>query len=418
MQPIRACALVLCAFSTARAQQFAPYAGNYRTSNHDVIAIAEWEVDPTAPRVLAFTNLHTGRFGILTRTGTDRFMLAAGIMTGQAVAQIVFHRSGHNVTSLRYIGVDEREHFGERIPTRSESLSVAVKGARLGATLMLPAGRGPFPAVVLVPAGALGRTATATFPNFFLTEGFAVLVYDRRPPSSANTFDTYASDAVMAVEHLRQRSDIDHTRVGLWGHSQGGFLSLIAASQSPSVAFVIDHSGMLVPAWQQELFRVAAEAEADSVPPSDIAAALQFEHQFMNVARTGIGWDALARRMQTDSAASWMSLVYRPGSLTDLTSVWKNDFSFDPRPVARQVRQPVLALFGGLDKSTPIASAANLANAMKPDTNLTIAFFPTANHAFLDAVTGGNAEVPSLSQFVPGMFEAMHHWLRTRRTHR
>jgi pimeloyl-ACP methyl ester carboxylesterase len=171
---------------------------------------------------------------------------------------------------------------------------------------------------------------------------------------------------------------------------------------------------MVVPAWQQELFRVAAEAEADGVPPGDIDAALRFERQLMSVARTGSGWDALAKAMRADSAASWMSLVYQPASLTDLMRVWQNDFSFDPRPYAKQVRQPVLALFGGLDKSTPIESSANLANAIKPRTNLTIAFFPTANHAFLDAITGGNAEVPALSRFAPGMFDAMRVWLRAR----
>jgi hypothetical protein len=41
-----------------------------------------------------------------------------------------------------------------------------------------------------------------------------------------------------------------------------------------------------------------------------------------------------------------------------------------------------------------------------------VAFFPTADHAFLDARTGGNAEIPSLSRFVPGMFDTMRDWLR------
>lgn len=44
---------------------------------------------------------------------------------------------------------------------------------------------------------------------------------------------------------------------------------------------------------------------------------------------------------------------------------------------------------------------------MKGSPTLTISFFPTANHAFLDAVGGGNAEIPSLSRFAPGMFDVM-----------
>lgn len=412
MRLLALCALIVCCVPTARAQSLSDYAGNYRISKDEVIGIAEWELDPSAPRVLAFTNFRTGRIGVLGLLGTDRFALQSGLMSGTEAAQVVFHRRGSAVQSLTYAPSEGRAKSAERIQVRSVSLAFRADGAQLDATLMLPPGHGPFPAVVLVPAGAVGRKATATFPNFFLSQGFAVLVYDRRPSAPTSTFSTYASDAVRAVEDLRNRSDIDRNRVGLWGHSQGGFVSLIAASQSPSVAFVIDHSGMLVAAWRQEIFRVQAEAEADGTPQNEIAAALEFERQLFDVARTGNGWERLEQRMRSDSAASWMSLVYRPDSLAQLTRVWQNDFSFDPGPYAAKVRQPVLGLFGGLDRSTPIESAANLANAMKGSQNLTIEFFPTANHAFLDAVTGGNAELPALSRFAPGMFETMSSWLR------
>jgi hypothetical protein len=254
--------------------------------------------------------------------------------------------------------------------------------------------------------------AAATFPNFFLDEGFGVLVYDRR--SAPALFTTYAADAVAAAEYLRRRSDVDPRNVGLWGHSQGGWVSLVAASQSSAISFVIDHSGMLVPAWQQELYRLAAEAQADGVRPADVASAVEFETRLMDVAATGRGWPGLAKMMNVEEKAPWMSLVYKPKSLAELQQVWQTDFSFDPRRFARGVRQPVLALFGGLDKSTPIESAANLMQAVPNKERLTIEFFPTANHAFLDARTGGNAEIPSLSHFAPGMFASMRRWLRTR----
>jgi hypothetical protein len=51
-------------------------------------------------------------------------------------------------------------------------------------------------------------------------------------------------------------------------------------------------------------------------------------------------------------------------------------------------------------------------NAVADRRKLTIEFFPTANHAFLEAKTGGNGEIPTLSQFAPGMFVSMHRWLR------
>ena len=224
-----------------------------------MIAIAEWELDPSSPHVLAFTNLKTGRIGVLAELGGDEFALREGLLAGARVASIRFVRSADRVIALIYAPSGGPPLRARRVDTRREDVTVKAGEVKLTGTLLLPEGRGPFPAIVIVPAGAVGRTAAATFPNFFVADGFAVLAYDRRRGSAP--FTTYAADAIAAVEHLRRRADVDARNVGLWGHSQGGFLSLVAAAESPAIAFVVDHSGMLLPAWQQDLYRIAAEAD-------------------------------------------------------------------------------------------------------------------------------------------------------------
>jgi dienelactone hydrolase len=402
----------LLSSSITATPDFASYAGNYRLSANEIIAIAEWELDPSSPHVLAFTNLKTGRIGVLTDLGVDEFALHEGLLAGPQVAAIHFVRSHDRVISLTYAASGAQPVRAPRVDIRREELTIDAGDVKIGATLYLPAGRGPFPVIVIVPAGAVGRTASATFTNFFVAEGFGVLAYDRRPGSAP--FTTYAADAVATVEYLRKRADIDARDIGLWGHSQGGWVSLVAASQSRAISFVIDHSGMMLPAWQQDLYRVGAEARADGVAEDDIARAVEFEARLMTVAAKGQGWPEITETMRANEKASWMELVYKPASLDELQRVWRKDFSFDPRPFVGRVHQPVLALFGGLDKSTPIESAANLANAVPDQEKLTIAFFPTANHAFLEAKTGGNTEIPTLSRFAPGMFASMQRWLRAR----
>jgi len=389
--------LIISLFAlTARAADFAAYVGNYSLAGH-TLAIAEWEIDPAARHVLAFTDFHSGRFGVLEEAARDVYVLRERVMSGPEAARLQFTRNG-----LIFTAAGKKPKTARRLPHRTIDMT--------GATLLLPHGKGPFPAIVIVPAGHVGRLAAATFPNFFLSQGFAVLVYDRRKERSP--FETYANDAIAATEMLRTRPDIDARRVGLWGHSQGGWLSLIAASKSARIAFVIDHSGMFVPAWQQELYRIAAEGMADGIPPTDVATAVSFETKLMQVGRTGEGWDELVAMLKNEKG-SWQDLVYKPASLQELQQIWRDDFSFDPRPLAAGVEQPVLALFGGLDRSTPIESAANLKRAMPSNTRLTEMFFATANHAFLDATTGGNHEIPNLQRFAPGMFEAMRRWLRS-----
>src|ERR1700704_3121951 len=293
--------LAILSFASASivaAPDFAAYVGNYQLAPGEVIAIAEWEVDPSAPHMLAFTNLKTGRIGVLTELGGDEYGLHEGLLAGAQVASIHFVRSGDRVTSLIYSPSGGQPLRAPRADTRREQLDIDAGDVKIGATLYLPVGRGPFPVIVVVPAGAVGRTASATFPNFFVAEGFGALVYDRRPGSAP--FTTYAADAVAIVEYLRKRADVDARHVGLWGHSQGGWVSLVAAAQSPVISFVIDHSGMLLPAWQQELYRVAAEARADGVAEEDIARALEFESRLMTVAAKGQGWPEIVETMRAN----------------------------------------------------------------------------------------------------------------------
>jgi hypothetical protein len=48
---------------------FQAYVGNYRLAPDHILAIAEWEVDPEAPHLLVFTDLQTGRIGVLSEAG-------------------------------------------------------------------------------------------------------------------------------------------------------------------------------------------------------------------------------------------------------------------------------------------------------------------------------------------------------------
>jgi hypothetical protein len=292
------CLLALCLLSApaVHGSDLARYGGNYVQRDGDVIAIAEWEIDPSAPHVLAFTDFATRRFGVLEPGPENEFSLHAGILGGAPVATILFEEKDGRVVALHYRPDRAPARKARRAAIRSDDVMIRSDGAALGGTLRVPPGDGPFPAVVLVPAGRLHRTATATFPHFFLSQGFAVLAYDRRRDSAP--FETYAADAVAVVNELRTREAIDGKRIGLWGHSQGGWISLVAAASSDAVSFVIDHSGMLVPAWRQGLYRLSAEALADGVDPRDVAAAVSYQTDLMHVAQTGAGWDLGMTRLR------------------------------------------------------------------------------------------------------------------------
>jgi pimeloyl-ACP methyl ester carboxylesterase len=89
-------------------------------------------------------------------------------------------------------------------------------------------------------------------------------------------------------------------------------------------------------------------------------------------------------------------------------------YFYDPQPILKQLTIPTLALFGELDNN--ISAEKNRAAweaALKAGGNpdYTLRILPTADHMQLEAKTGSNAEMPSLSIFVPEYRETIEGWL-------
>ena len=126
----------------------------------------------------------------------------------------------------------------------------------LPGTLALPAGKGPFPAVVLVQgSGPLDRDETIGPNRPFLdvarglaAQGIAVLRYDKRTHALPERFagsetftmdDETTDDAVAAVAALARTPGIDPKRIFVMGHSQGGMLAARIARRSGKTAGIV-----------------------------------------------------------------------------------------------------------------------------------------------------------------------------------
>jgi dienelactone hydrolase len=88
--------------------------------------------------------------------------------------------------------------------------------------------------------------------DLLLEQGYAVLYCNKRGLGNStgnwksSSFYDRADDAYAAVQYLRTRSDIDTSRIGISGHSQGGWIAQIVAAQHDDIAFVISLAGPTV----------------------------------------------------------------------------------------------------------------------------------------------------------------------------
>jgi hypothetical protein len=143
-------------------------------------------------------------------------------------------------------------------PYRSEDVTYRSGDITIAGTLTQPQGNGPFPAVLLITGSGpqdrdetlLGHKPFLLVADTLTRAGYAVLRTDDRGIGGtggdldAANYTDLSGDVAAGVSFLRGRPGIDAARVGLFGHSEGGYLAPLVASRPDSgVAFVIAIAG-------------------------------------------------------------------------------------------------------------------------------------------------------------------------------
>jgi dienelactone hydrolase len=114
-----------------------------------------------------------------------------------------------------------------------------------GDTLYMPAGLGPFPAVIVLHGSEGGTTYTAPMALSFARDGFAALAlcYFGCPGRPDALKDIQVEGVTDAVDYLRGRADVRPNAVALVGLSRGAELALIVGALDPNVRAVISVMG-------------------------------------------------------------------------------------------------------------------------------------------------------------------------------
>ncbi len=307
----------------------------------------------------------------------------------------------------------------------------------LAGTLTLPEGKGPFPAAVLITGSGgqdrdetlMGHRPFAVIADYLTRRGIAVLRYDDRGVAkstgdyAAATSADLATDANAAAAYLMTRPEIRHDAIGFIGHSEGGMIGPIAASQNPAAAFVVmlagpgTHLDQLMLS-QQRLIGMAmgaSEAQVDRQEP--VMAAL---FRAIADADTPEAGKAAARAVLTPEALAKLGVPadYDPDVIVgQISGPWYQYFlKYDPAPVLASLEMPILAIGGSLDLQVPAEAnlaAIKAATAANPDA--TVTELPGLNHLFQHAKTGGIGEYAQIEEtFAPEALDLVGDWIAAR----
>lgn len=122
-------------------------------------------------------------------------------------------------------------------PSEATELSVF---SRPQMAIYKPAGDGPFPAVVILPACGGVRPEILDWAKKTVAQGYVAFVVDPvtsrgQPvcvPASPSNHYRGAKDAFQALAHLRRFPFVDPERIGLLGFSWGAMVGLLVSSQT------------------------------------------------------------------------------------------------------------------------------------------------------------------------------------------
>lgn len=275
-------------------------------------------------------------------------------------------------------------------PYTSEDVVITTRaGLKLTGTLTIPRGRvsGRAPAIVTItgsgpqdrdgePPGLRGYRPFRELADTLGKRGIAVLRLDDRglngsdagPPTV--TSQDFAEDIQAGVTYLRRRDEIDPTRIGVVGHSEGAMIAPIVAKADGQLR------GMVLMAGAASLGR-------------DIL--LSQQHYIV---------DTVQRLTGAQRTAALAQYQRNTDSMAKVLPWMKFFLDYEPATLARQVETPVLILHGDTDHQVPAGEAERLATAFRTAGNrsVTVRRFPETNHLFVADASGGfdYARLPSL----------------------
>ncbi|MGH6993379.1 MAG: alpha/beta hydrolase family protein, partial [Caulobacteraceae bacterium] len=342
---------------------------------------------------------------------------------------IVFTRRAAGVAQARL--VRPQEDLG-KIPYRSLGISFFSPDAHaeLAGTLTEPAGVGPFPAAVLIAgSGPQNRDEDVAGHRIFLVladrltrAGLAVLRYDKRgigaskgDYAAATTLD-FANDAAAAVAFLRRRPEIDPTRIGLIGHSEGGLIAPIVADEDRKIAFVVLLAGPGVDGAAILKAQGAAIAHANGAPAAAIARAMALDDRlFAAVEEKGTPAQVRARATAVlTAAAPTAPAATIAAQAARVSSPWLRFFlTYDPVPALEKLRGPVLVLSGSNDLQVPPdQNLPPIRAALAHDPEATVIELGGLNHLFQDSHSGSPIEYGAIEEtFSPRALAVLTAWI-------
>jgi pimeloyl-ACP methyl ester carboxylesterase len=316
-------------------------------------------------------------------------------------------------------------------PYRTEDIKYENKpaGVRLGATLTLPQGKGPFPAVVLITGSGpqdrdeavFGHRPFLVLADYLTRKGIAVLRADDRGVGESTgdftkaTSADFATDTEAGIAYLKTRPEIDSHKIGLVGHSEGGLIAPMIAARNHDVAFIVMMAGPGVPGDQVIAEQTRLILEAQGVPHEQAEKRGADEIETLTLVKQEKDPAVLEKKLR-ERFAGKVPEAQIGEAILKVNSPWMRYFvNYDPATSLSKVTCPVLALNGEKDLQVPPKQnlpAVRQALEAAGNKHFEIVELPGLNHLFQTAKTGSPTEYARIEETIaPAALDKIATWI-------
>jgi pimeloyl-ACP methyl ester carboxylesterase len=324
----------------------------------------------------------------------------------------------------------------------------ADKTVHLAGTLTYPNSGGRFPVAILITgSGQQDRDETlfehkpfAVIADYLTKKGFAVLRVDDRgigkTTGEVNTATSadFAKDVEAGIAYLKKRSEIDTTRIGLIGHSEGGLIAEVVASRRKDINFMVLLAGPGVKGSVLLSEQGRAVLESSGLPSAAANLYAPFYLQVINYSITEKdtataykkAWAFYKNWEKTTDAQTRQSLGFKDdtaaanilrGLINGLSLPWMQYFlNSDPAQLLQKTTAKVLALNG--EKDVQVLAKLNIDGidaAMRKSKSKVYnsKILPGLNHLFQKCNLCSVNEYAVLEEtFSPAALQEMGDWLQ------
>jgi pimeloyl-ACP methyl ester carboxylesterase len=262
--------------------------------------------------------------------------------------------------------------------------------------------------------------------DFLTKNGIAVLRFDDRGTGKssgdfkeATTFD-FAKDVEYAIEYLQKRKEINKDKIGLIGHSEGGIIAPIIASENEDIDFIVLMAGSAL-RGDKLLLLQKYKIETQLGINRQL---VENNQQIFAGAYEIILNQSIENELVSDTLSKYFTSKYgqalpekqKTALINQLSSPWMLNFiRLDPVVYLSKVNCPVLAINGSKDIQVPPKenlTAIKNASIKGGNINVTVKELPNLNHLFQECITGSPNEYAEIEQTIaPIALKEILNWI-------